>query len=92
MPEDIDTTTFVPEDPPEEYDAGRDPTKGIPEGHLPPIVATKVWRCRECGYSPVDEKTGKCYNCGRDFIGEEQGVPTGAERPARPQVRSDGVT
>jgi hypothetical protein len=91
MPDTPDTTTFVPELVDEDFDAERDPTGAIPGG-LPPIKATDVWRCRVCGYSPVDKTAGKCYNCGRDFVGAEQGVPDVADKPARPQVRSDGVT
>jgi hypothetical protein len=89
MPDDVDTTTFVPEPVEQDYE-DNDPTGAFPG--LPAIKATAVWKCRQCGYTPVDEKTGKCYNCGRDFVGEDRGVPAAKDKPARPQVRSDGVT
>lgn len=89
MGKDTDTTTFRPEDVeqvPEEPEG--DPTAAFPG--LPQIKATRVWQCRECGYSPVDEKTGICYNCGRNFVGELIKVPTANEKPPRAGVRSDG--
>jgi len=89
MGKDPDTTTFDPslvEQPPEPEEV--DPLGAFPG--LPVVKASRVWRCRQCGYSPVDEKTGICYNCGRNFAGEEVGVPTANEKPARAQVRSDG--
>lgn len=89
MIEDVDTTTFVPELIEEDVEE-KDPTGSFPG--LPAPTVTSVWRCRVCGYSPVDQAHGKCYNCGRDFFGEEQGVPDADEKPARPQVRSDGIT
>jgi len=86
---DVDTTTFDPsqvEQPPEPEE--HDPLGSFPG--LPAIKATAVWKCRQCGYYPVDEKTGRCYNCGRNFAGEDGEVPTANEKPARAQVRSDG--
>jgi hypothetical protein len=90
MPEDIDTTTFDPdlvEQPPEPKE--KDPTGSF--AGLPRLKPTQVWKCRQCGYYPVDAKRGSCYNCGRNYFGEDGEVPTANEKPARPQVRSDGA-
>lgn len=84
-----DTTTFPLVDPDVENDINRDPTGPVAPG-LGKITPTRVWKCRQCGYAPVDEKTGICYNCGRNFVGEDVGVPDAKDKPARPQVRSDG--
>jgi ribosomal protein L37AE/L43A len=89
MGKDIDTTTFDPslvEQPDEPKEA--DPLGAFPG--LPRVRATQVWECRHCHFKPVDEKTGICYNCGRNFAGEFVEVPTANEKPARAQVRSDG--
>jgi Predicted ATP-dependent serine protease len=89
MARDVDTTTFDPNDVPEVPEPKeKDPTGAF--AGLPKLKATHVWKCRQCGYYPVDDKAGRCYNCGRNYFGEDGDVPSANEKPARAQVRSDG--
>jgi len=89
MPRDIDTTTFTPPEPETIDDLPeQDPLRSLPG--LPKPKVSRVWECRVCHYSPVDEKTGICYNCGRNWAGEFVGVPDAEDKPARAQIRSDG--
>jgi hypothetical protein len=89
MSKKTDTTTFDPSDVPDVPEERERDWKGAFPG-LPKLSATRVWECRVCGYKPVDEKTGRCYNCGRNYFGEELDVPSANEKPPRAQVRSDG--
>lgn len=86
---DVDTTTFDPDDVPQPRPEKEKDPKGAFPG-LNRLKPTAVWKCRQCGYYPVDEKTGRCYNCGRNYFGEDGEVPSANEKPPRAQVRSDG--
>lgn len=54
-------------------DTGNERTGDHPA--LPSHRKPKTWRCRVCGYYPLDKKEKFCVSCGRDWYGNPGIIP-----------------
>lgn len=48
-----------------------------------------TWKCRTCGYGPLDNETKYCVSCGRDWYGNPGRIPT--DKPYRPGLRPEAT-